>query len=517
MEHRPYQQKMIQSAIDAYNTGKQRFLLVVPTGGGKTYMAKCILEKLHPKKALFLAHTKTLVQQAQNTLGSLAACMTIQKLSRESQKREVDIIIIDEAHHALAPSYRGLLDKYPSTFFFGLTATPDRDGIGHIFPDMCAVSIEELMEGGYLAPVKAYALTGLTAAADVVLSNGDFQIVSLSKACNTPCRNNFIVEQYLDKAKDCPAIAFCVDVQHAKDLSDAFCAKGVRSIAVHGGLSEEMLEYCYEQFRLGHISVLTSCILLTEGFDVPKTSCVLLCRPTLSDILFRQMVGRCLRLSPNKTYATVLDFVYDGHSLGRAKNITSFPCQELNIRLIQEEVTDSIGTITRRERSLDPIEYINKEYDLMGDAALDKPYLISWKKGMALVGCRPQKAGYKYGLPDFRYVWDRCLVIVRFPSPPRTTQFTAYAIRKSTNHIQVEAKEKSLSMDEAIFGAIVKAGMDIQTDRRWAKMHAGRITDGKTLYKLERFNRPKIVRSLAAESELIRCTLLGFNEEMLDK
>ena len=146
---------------------------------------------------------------------------------------------------------------------------------------------------------------------------GDFSVSQLAQTVNTPERNEFAAETWLEHAEDRKTIAFCVDIQHSHDLAETFRFYGIEAHTVTGQTPLEERRALLKAFAKGEIPVITNCQVLTEGFDAPQTNCLLLARPTASKALYIQMVGRGLRLYPGKQNCLILDLVDNSsrHSL----------------------------------------------------------------------------------------------------------------------------------------------------------------------------------------------------------
>lgn len=253
------------------------------------------------------------------------------------------IVIVDEAHHAPADSYQTVLDHFglvpprelsahptpeqaayararirewwrsswPNRLLLGVTATPNRGdavGLEWTFRELVYErSLRWMIERGYLSPLTAYLIESGVSLESVRRVAGDFNIGQLAQTVNTPARNALAVDQWIQHAPGRRTIAFCVDVKHAEDLAAMFRSRGVAADSVAG--SDDDRDDRVASFRRGDLEVITNCNLLTEGFDAPDVSCILMCRPTQSQALYMQMVGRGTRLAPGKADCLVLDVV----------------------------------------------------------------------------------------------------------------------------------------------------------------------------------------------------------------
>ena len=218
--------------------------------------------------------------------------------------------VVDECHHARAETYQKILAACPHAVILGLTATPcrgDGRGLGNIFQMLIECpSVAELISGQYLVGTRVYAPTrpDLT---DVHVRRGDYVEAELSARMNTAKLVGDIVEHWLRLGERRQTVVFAVDVAHSVHLRNEFRRAGVLTEHIDGSTPLEERDRILAQLAAGTIEVVTNCMVLTEGWDQPNVSCLVLARPTKSLGLYRQMVGRCLRPWPGKTDALILD------------------------------------------------------------------------------------------------------------------------------------------------------------------------------------------------------------------
>jgi superfamily II DNA or RNA helicase len=223
------------------------------------------------------------------------------------------ILFIDEAHHAAKRNgmyekvlYRfGALKGQPGRkdlLLLGLTATPNRSdnvGLELIFDEIVyQKSIQEMISEGWLTEISAWRVWTQSDISQVGTSMGDFKSGELSKAVNSPSRNKVVVDKYLEIGQGLPAVAFTVDVQHSEDLAQAFVARGIEAKAISGSTPEKECRAILADFRERRFPVLTSCMKISEGFDAPVATVALMARPTKSQLLYIQQIGRVLRPYP---------------------------------------------------------------------------------------------------------------------------------------------------------------------------------------------------------------------------
>src|SRR5437667_1339529 len=316
---RAYQSEALNAVCDAYRSGKRRVIVSLPTGTGKTVVFAHVPRVLKMKKRLLvLAHREELLLQARDKFrsidpelkveieqaGSRAAddakvvIASVQSLARNVaglvrlHHDEFSIVVVDEAHHAVAPSYRRIFDHFglfkPGVprYLIGFTATPrrgDKHGLGEVFEEVCyARDMREMIRDRYLCPLTGWRVDTDLSLDNVKVRHGDFVENQLARVVNTPVRNNLLVKAYRDFAAGRRAIIFCVDVAHAQDVHRAFDEAGIRAAPVWGELSRDDRRNVLAQFSAGKIDVVTNCNLLTEGSDEPRVDCVVMARPTRS-------------------------------------------------------------------------------------------------------------------------------------------------------------------------------------------------------------------------------------------
>lgn len=339
---RDYQQGAVDRLRASYGAGNRAPLLVLPTGGGKTVTFAYIAQNsaARGKRALILVHRQELLRQSSATLsgldvghgliaagGAMSLGQPVQVASVQTLIRRLpmldragwrpDLIVVDEAHHATAGSWRTILDHWPASRVLGVTATPCRqDGkglgvdAGGVFDDMVeGPQIAELIDRGYLAPPEVYAppvvadLTGLRS------RMGDFAQGEAADRMDRPTVTGDAVAHYARICPGVPAIVFCVSVAHAEHVAEQFRASGWRAASLDGGMADVDRRARIDDLAAGRLQVLTSCDIISEGTDIPVVGAAILLRPTQSLGLYLQQVGRALRLYPGKVSAIILDHV----------------------------------------------------------------------------------------------------------------------------------------------------------------------------------------------------------------
>lgn len=329
---RPYQSTLIERARANFIAGRTSQLLVLPTGGGKTvcfsYMAGRAVEK--GLRVWILAHRVELLDQISATLRAfgvahgviapgypvdrrpLVQVASVFTLARRLERYDPpDLIIVDEAHHAIKSSTWGrVISAFPAAKLLGVTATPIRlsgEGLDDLFQCMVqGPTMRDLIELGALSPYRLFAPAGVDLSG-VRSKMGDFVRGDLVAAVDKPSITGDAVEHYQRLAPGRRAVAFCVSVEHAVHVAQQFCAAGVPAQAIDGGMDRTLRASVLSEFSAGRVQVVTSCDLISEGFDVPAIEAAILLRPTQSLGLYLQQVGRALRTFPGKQEAIILD------------------------------------------------------------------------------------------------------------------------------------------------------------------------------------------------------------------
>lgn len=332
---RPYQQEAVEGVRDAFRQGHRAPLLVAPTGAGKTVMFSHIASsaKARGSRVLIIAHRKELIRQDSRKLrdagvshgiiapwadptGDLVQVASVQTLARRLETLpRFDLIIIDEAHHAVAGTWAKVIAAQPWAKILGVTATPERmDGkglgisAGGVFDTLVmGPLIGDLIGGGFLTPSRVFAPTEAPDLTGIKTRGGDYDSTALSSIMSEPKLTGDVVAHYAKYAPGLPAIAFCTCVQDAQMYAEAFKAAGWRARAAYGAMPGEERDAAINGLADGSVQVLTTCDLVSEGLDVPCVGAVILLRPTKSLGLHVQQVGRGLRPMPGKTHLIVLD------------------------------------------------------------------------------------------------------------------------------------------------------------------------------------------------------------------
>jgi len=358
---RPYQEESIVESLEAWERGICRQVVSMATGGGKTIcfslLAQRFLDRLKAKgvprkkrKVLILAHREELVRQnaekfkwvnpdlkvqieqgplhAELDTDIISGCVATMGRNGSSRIHRFDpsdfcMVIVDEVHHAASDSYKRILHDFFHTndpdstlFVSGWSATVKRSdgkGLEDVFDEIVYhKGILSLINEGYLTRLR-----GKLISTDVDLSSvgnvmGDFNQGQLGATVNTPHRNSMMVKAWEEEVRDAgrkSTMVFCVDREHAAAVRDLFQASGIPTEMVLGNTPKEERERILNDFSAGHLAVLVSVLVYTEGTDIPCIDTIIMGRPTQSSSLYQQIMGRGLRLFPGKEDCLVLDVV----------------------------------------------------------------------------------------------------------------------------------------------------------------------------------------------------------------
>lgn len=353
---RDYQRDALDAVRAAWSRGVQRPAVVAPTGAGKTVMfSHLIADRLgwedgrQQGRALVLVHRDELADQAldkinqvspglrtgkvkagDNELAADVVVASVQTLAVKTRLNQLiasgvafgafTLVVVDECHHAVAPSWRRVLQELgaftgehgPDIVGFSATlARGDGVGLGSVWQEVAyAISLTRLIRRGHLADVRGVQvrvedldLSG------VRRSGGDYQVGALGDALTESSAPEVIAKAYREHALDRQGVVFTPTVDTAFETCETLNREGIVAEMISGETIREVRQLIYKRYANGDVQVLVNCMVLTEGFDAPWASCAVIARPTQSAPLYTQMVGRVLRPWPGKKDALVLDVV----------------------------------------------------------------------------------------------------------------------------------------------------------------------------------------------------------------
>ena len=342
----PIQSHALAALETTRREGYRRGLVVLATGLGKTWLAAFDAEHLGSKRVLFVAHREEILSQAANTFARIRTrahggsrigfymgqtrdtqvdvlCASVQTLGKSAHLERFppdhfDYIVIDEFHHAAAPTYRRLLSHFEPRFLLGLTATPDRTDQSDILSlcDDNLVFTRDLfagIEAGLLAPFHYYGIWDESVDyREIPWRNGRFDPEQLSNKLATLARARHALKQWRQRSQQ-RTLAFCVSIRHAEFMAEQFQREGIAAAAVYRGSSLSRSD-ALQRLTDGRLQVIFSVDLFSEGVDLPGIDTILMLRPTESKILFLQQLGRGLRKAEGKEQLVVLDFIGNHHA-----------------------------------------------------------------------------------------------------------------------------------------------------------------------------------------------------------
>jgi DNA repair protein RadD len=338
MTLRPYQLDAVEGLRNSMRAKHKRILLVVPTGGGKTLIATDVIKSAVAKhrRVLFVAHRRELIEQASSKLYGagiphglilsekdesplervqVASVQTLESRVFKRKSKELppaDVVIFDEGHHAVSPTWLRLAESYPEAVLIGLTATPvrgDGKGLGHLYTDMVlGPSISWLTNhpDKYLVPVRYYE-PSLPDLYGLKILAGDYNQKQLDERMNRPKLVGDVVANWGEIAADRKTVVFASSVDHSIHLAREFQREGVAAEHLDGKTAINERERILIDLASGRLQVVVNCAVLTEGWDMPDVSCCVLARPTKSLGLYLQCAGRVLRPAPGKADTLLID------------------------------------------------------------------------------------------------------------------------------------------------------------------------------------------------------------------
>lgn len=340
MKLRAYQEKAVNDVRSAYESGKKRIILQMPTGSGKTIVASDIIRRCveRGRRVIFLVNRRELAFQASDKLSQygveyqtqhaiimanteyfpaapvqVCSIQTLYSRRRQLATLEPHMIIYDECHESVAPSRRKVLDHFRSAYWLGLSATPtrapSRGSLALLWEEIISgPSYAELIAGGHLVPTRLFVpsvpdLTGAKTGRD-----GDFlQNADLRKRMETTAIYGNVFKEFDEHVKDRSCFVFAVDRAHSRGIADSFREHGIKAAHLDGATDKTVRDDTVAAFAKGEIQVIVNCNLFAEGTDIPRASCVINMRPSKSLIWWRQAMNRVQRPMEGKKDAIVMD------------------------------------------------------------------------------------------------------------------------------------------------------------------------------------------------------------------
>jgi superfamily II DNA or RNA helicase len=444
----PHQREMLEKlAVERDRHHRFKNLVVAATGTGKTIVAALDYKRLRDQygdlRLLFVAHRQEILKQS---LGAFRQVLrsgdfgelyvdghrpdewryvfaSIQSLAQVDLEQldpaAFDIVIVDEFHHAAAPTYRRLLEhlfegddvgtpRQPPRILLGLTATPERtdaEDILHYFDNHIAVELRlwDALERGLLCPFQYFGLHDNTDLSSVRWSRKGYDITELQRIYTADdARVKLVLEQVSHKHKDAGtmrALGFCVSIAHAQFMARRFTEAGLPSLAVFADTDSDTRKDALASLRTGQARALFAVDLFNEGVDLPEVDTLLFLRPTESALVFLQQLGRGLRRHERKDCLTVLDFIGQSH-------------RQFRFDLRYRAVTGSTRTEVEKQVQLG-FPFLPAGCSMQLDRVATKIVLENLKSAIpsrrpamvrelrALADARPAEAGPRVTLPAF--------------------------------------------------------------------------------------------------------------------
>jgi superfamily II DNA or RNA helicase len=383
---RPYQLEALDAVRAAGPAARSGVLVVLPTGTGKTVLFSALVAKESAGRRAVLVHRDELVQQTlakleehgvggvgvvaaeRNDVAAPVVVASVQTLARPHRLTSLldagdrfGLVVVDEAHHAAATTWRRVLDTFAGhsgPAIVGFTATPERaDGksIEAVFRGGIVYrrGIAEMILEGYLSDVRGLGVhvPGLDLAkVERRGALGDYDDESLGDALLAAHAPGIVAAAWKEHAQGRRTVVYAPTVAAAKAMAEALSVAGARSDVVHGALPVDQRRRILQAFKDGELDVVSNCAVLTEGVDVPSIECVVVARPTRSRSLYIQMVGRGLRKSPGKHDCLVLDLYPEGREDESAWTLSRL--SGLTPTALSKGLRAGIDTVIRQPRAL---------------------------------------------------------------------------------------------------------------------------------------------------------------------
>ena len=331
--------------------GAKRALVVAATGVGKTYLAA--FDSKGFKRVLFVAHREEILKQAavsfhnvrnsddygffdgtEKSMDKSVIFASVATLGRSEYLNDkyfprdyFDYIVVDEFHHSVNGQYRRIVEYFKSEFLLGLTATPERMDGKNIY-EICdynvpyEISLKSAINKGMLVPFHYYGIYDDTDYSGIHIVRGKYDEKELNETYIGNVYRHDLIYKYYRKYGSRRALGFCCSREHAEEMAQEFCKRGIQSVAVYSNSNSEYAEersVAIKKLTDGEIRVIFSVDMFNEGVDIPSVDMVMFLRPTESPIVFLQQLGRGLRKSKEKEYLNVLDFIGNYEKAGSVR------------------------------------------------------------------------------------------------------------------------------------------------------------------------------------------------------
>lgn len=321
-----YQQELVDKARQSLAKGNRSVLLVSPAGSGKSIMIAEITRLAIQKggHVMFTVHRKELADQISETFKdddidlAHTTIMTVGRIKNRLGKLPTPTLIItDETHHSLAKTYQDIYNWYSNVPRLGFSATPWRlsgKGLKDVYDDMVeGPTVKWLIDHHYLAPFTLYGYNSDTSMLKKS-STGDYTTKSMDDFASHIIYGD-IIKEWREKADGQKTIIYCHSIEFSKQVAQAFNEAGIQAMHADSKTPAAERDQIMNDFKNGKITVLCNVDLISEGFNVPDCSCVVMLRPTKSLVLYIQQSMRCMRYQPGKQ-AIIIDHVSNYENFG---------------------------------------------------------------------------------------------------------------------------------------------------------------------------------------------------------
>ncbi|MHC9000093.1 DEAD/DEAH box helicase [Enterococcus bulliens] len=349
------QEKALRRIEYSRSIGKNKGIVVMPTGTGKTYLSamdmKKFLSKNSPKnRGLFVVHSLEILNQAKKAFSKILDSDTVlgkldgkekdniktskvlfaSKDSLVSPKNlslfepdEFDYIVIDEVHHSQAKSYKKIFDYFNPSFMLGMTATPDRSDRKDImelfdYQKIAEFTFHDAIDAGFLVNIEYHGLTDDIDYSKIKFNGNKYDVQDLDRMLNIQSRNDAILEKYKEYISGDKTIGFCVSIEHADRMVKLFNDNGINAVSINS--EAPGAAKLIEDFRNNEYNVAFTINMFNEGVDIPNVRGLMFLRPTESKTIFTQQLGRGLRLAAGKESVIVLDFIGNYHKANKIRD-----------------------------------------------------------------------------------------------------------------------------------------------------------------------------------------------------
>jgi superfamily II DNA or RNA helicase len=485
-QERPYQRAFLEGddqfpgVLAAWSGGDDAVLGVLPTGTGKTVCAGLVARHAAGlgRRTLFLAHREELITQAYHTLSACGLDCAVEMAEQSARRdrffgsdpevvigtvqtlqgarlktwprREFQVLISDEAHHARAKSYRTIYDHFQHYQHLGITATADRGDGKNLGAVYTAVAYEYTLRrailDGYLAPLLTVRLQTDIDLKDIRTTGGDWSAAELEEKIGPHVEA--LCAAARDEFGDRPTLVFTPDVGSAEAAADALHKLGTPARAVSGRMPRVERREVLRAFAAGEYQALTCCDLLIEGWDCPRVAAIVVMRPTRQRSRYAQMIGRGTRPSPStgKANCLIIDFAWEtthGHEL-------VVPVHLFDDTSLDDDVVEEAARLMRGDGARDPMAALEEAERIVRDRRTLQVRLTGKRTGARKFTYDPVGVGGLMAIP-IKQSWDFN------PQNPATTRQLDYLRKLGVAEPGELSKTGASKMIDALAGRISKS------------------------------------------------------------